>query len=90
MKESMESIMIRYANHEPLLQTTSRDLLPDCHKPIKSTPGSPSNPTNNRNLITRCMNGAWMLTANILQAGMQQLVRYEQQFDMQDCVGMDK
>jgi hypothetical protein len=36
------------------------------------------------------MNKGWSLTVYILQAGIQRLVRYEQRFDMQDCVGMDK
>lgn len=35
------------------------------------------------------MNKGWNLTANILQAGIQQLVRYEERFDMQDCVGIN-
>ena len=43
-----------------------------------------------QSLITRCMNKGCSLTANILQAGIQQLVRYEERFDMQDCVGIDK
>ena len=38
---------------------------------------------------TRCMNKVCSLTANILQAGIQQLVRYEERFDMQDCVGIN-